>query len=166
MGKARTIMTENNTTEKITATLVPIYPFPNWKGETTFSRLKIASPGNFKPELHIPVPSNDEECTKVYGMTLMQLIAKGARQQVYDCSEPIRVWFQSQVNAGKDVNEIKDVPPANLFIKEIREKKSSEAKLAKAVLDKHAMTAADLDAKLARLAQLEAAQAGVKKSRK
>jgi len=120
-------MPEKN--EKLTTTFVTFRPFKDWAGETTYTRVKVPSPGNFKPELYIPVPTTDEECQKYYGMKLSDLIAKGATQQVYDVSEDIKGWFVDRMNEHNcDVDELKkfDVP-TDLFIKIPKPKKIAPA---------------------------------------
>jgi len=143
--------------DTITYTFIEFTPFPDFSGTRTMTRVKVDSPGYYKPELHMPVPESTEQAQKMYGLTLRQLIGKGVRQQVYDVSEEVKVHFESAMkNEGVDLDQVSKDIPVGLFVKPERKRKVSEAKKAKETLDEAGIRSVEeLKAKLARLEELE-----------
>jgi len=157
----------------ISYTFVPVRPFPDWEGLRTTDgpRSKIVSPGFYKPEFSLPVPTEDEDCQAIYNLTLAQLLAKGVRQVHYDRDGDIKDWYKEQAfTEDADLNEFATLPPDTLWFCEVKERKASEARKMKEIQAKHGVTPDDIDALLsdpvalkAKLADLEA-QAKAKKA--
>ena len=153
--------------ETISYTFININPFPEWTGAVTVDgpRSKVNSFGNYKPEFALPIPSNDEDAQKYYGMTLAALIGKGVVQNHYDVDGEVKKWYAALLTEENDVPDCA-APPAALWIKVRKERAASEVKKTKATMAQHGITSADdLAAQLAELKALKAQMTG-KKSKK
>ena len=149
----------------ISYTFVPIRPFAAWDGARTTDgpRSKIESPGKYKPEFSLPIPTNDEDCSKLYNLTLLQLLAKGVRQVHYDRDGDVKAFYnEKKFTEDADLNDFATLPPDTLWFCEIKERKASEARKMKEIQAKHGVTPDDIDALLsdpvalkAKLAELE-----------
>ena len=154
---------------KITYTDVLIPTAPDWNGGRVKCRATIPSPGNYKILFMLPVPTTDEESQAFYGKDLGVLISDGVVAQSYKVKGQIKDHYAPLIQGDTDLIDLKgDAFPMDKMVKVETETKTSEAKKAKAVTEKHGITSAeDLDAKLARLREFEEAAAKTgKKSRK
>ena len=153
---------------KIEWTDVPIATMPEWTGARAKCRATIPSPGFYKVLMHLPVPTTDEESQAMYGKDLAVLISDGVIAQSYKVKGQIKDHYAPLVQGDTDLIDLKNDPiPMSVFVKVETETKTSEAKKAKAVQEKHGVTSAeDLDAKLARLREFEEQAKKSKKGKK
>ena len=126
---------------KIEWTDVPIATMPEWTGARAKCRATIPSPGFYKVLMHLPVPTTDEESQAMYGKDLAVLISDGVIAQSYKVKGQIKDHYAPLVQGDTDLIDLKNDPiPMSVFVKVETETKTSEAKKAKAVQEKHGVT--------------------------
>ncbi len=155
MAKEKDQSAEEATTElavaKITYTFIQIRPFPEWDGPRTEDgpRSKFESPGFFKGEFALPVPTTPEDCQKMYNLTPEQIMAKGIRQVHYDRDGDVKKYYNDKLTEDSDLDALVaagDLPPEALWFCEVKEKKASEARKAKELQAKTGKSLDEIDA--------------------
>lgn len=137
-------------TAKITYTFIQIRPFPNWDGLRTTDgpRSKFESPGYFKGEFALPVPTVEEDAQAMYNLSLEDILAKGVRQIHYDRDGDVKKYYNELLTEEVDLDELVksgDLPDDKLWFCEVKEKKASELRKAKDLQAKTGKTLDEID---------------------